>query len=53
MLEWRIAQSGAIEYSGDLLNPPDVRKAEKKNLLQKKTIRGRNDDDSDDSDLDF
>ncbi|XP_022195901.1 thioredoxin domain-containing protein 9 [Nilaparvata lugens] len=53
MLEWRIAQSGAIEYNGDLLNPPDAKKVEKKNLLQKKTIRGRNDSDSDDSDLDF
>jgi len=52
MLEWRIAQSGAIEYNGDLLTPPDqARKA--KNLLrqQKRTIRGNND--SDDSDVDF
>jgi len=53
MMEWRIAQSGAIEYNGDLLTPPDQAKKQK-NLLQqpKKTIRGR-DNDSDDSDIDF
>ncbi|XP_035897970.1 thioredoxin domain-containing protein 9 [Anopheles stephensi] len=49
MLEWRIAQSGAIEYSGDLLTPPDVKKQKKPSNL--KTIRGGYD--SDDSDIDF
>jgi len=49
MMEWRIAQSGAIDYNGDLLTPPDQAKKQK-NLLQqqKKTIRGREyDSDSD------
>lgn len=51
MMEWRIAQSGAIEYNGDLLTPPDDSK-KKKFLTQKnKTIRGGYD--SDDSDIDF
>ncbi|ETN61537.1 thioredoxin domain-containing protein 9 [Anopheles darlingi] len=49
MLEWRIAQSGAIEYSGDLLTPPDVKKHKKP--ANQKTIRGGYD--SDDSDIDF
>lgn len=49
MLEWRIAQSGAIDYNGDLLTPPDNKKRttyENKN----KTIKsGRTyDSDSDD-----
>ncbi|XP_031637896.1 thioredoxin domain-containing protein 9 [Contarinia nasturtii] len=52
MMEWRIAQSGAIEYSGDLLTPPDQARKDKKNLLrQKKKIRGK--DESDDSDIEF
>ncbi|XP_055299754.1 thioredoxin domain-containing protein 9 [Sitodiplosis mosellana] len=53
MMEWRIAQSGAIDYNGDLLTPPDQARKEK-NLLrqQKKKIRGR-DNDSDDSDIEF
>nr|XP_029723361.1 LOW QUALITY PROTEIN: thioredoxin domain-containing protein 9-like [Aedes albopictus] len=50
MLEWRIAQSGAIEYNGDLLTPPDKKK-KKTNYNAKKTIRGGYD--SDDSDIDF
>lgn len=49
MLEWRIAHSGAINYNGDLLNPPDVTKMQKKQV-SKKTIRGA---DSDDSDSDY
>ncbi|XP_031783676.1 thioredoxin domain-containing protein 9 [Nasonia vitripennis] len=49
MLEWRIAHSGAINYNGDLLNPPDVTKMQKK-PVSKKTIRGA---DSDDSDSDY
>ncbi|XP_063992842.1 thioredoxin domain-containing protein 9 [Diachasmimorpha longicaudata] len=51
MMEWRIAQSGAISYTGDLLNPPEKGK-KPSNLLfgnkKSKTIRGgRNSDDSD------
>lgn len=52
MLEWRIAQSGAIEYNGDLLTPPDDKKKKKASGYNaKKTIRGGYD--SDDSDIDF
>lgn len=51
MLEWRIAQSGAIEYNGDLLTPPDDKKKKKTSYNTKKTIRGGYD--SDDSDIDF
>lgn len=29
MLEWRIARSGAIDYDGDILTPPDKKKAPK------------------------
>lgn len=50
MLEWRIAQSGAIDYKGDLMTPPDVKKKTYINR-PKKTIRGGYD--SDDSDIDF
>ncbi|XP_061387486.1 thioredoxin domain-containing protein 9 [Musca vetustissima] len=50
MLEWRIAQSGAIDYKGDLMTPPDVKKKSYINR-PKKTIRGGYD--SDDSDIDF
>lgn len=49
MLEWRIGQSGAIEYHGDLLTPPDVKKRqtyENKN----KTIKSSRAYDSDSSD---
>lgn len=54
ILEWRIAQSGAIKYSGDLLHPPDpeeegdweevgpIRKVQKE---KKGTIRGGTDSD--------
>ncbi|XP_075228299.1 thioredoxin domain-containing protein 9 [Lycorma delicatula] len=53
MLEWRIAQSGVIDYHGDLLTPPDNRKAGKGSIFSKKhTIRDRGEDD-DDSDPDF
>lgn len=50
MLEWRIAQCGVINYSGDLLTPPDQDKAPKRSILheKKKTIRGTKDDSSDD-----
>ncbi|XP_017476295.1 PREDICTED: thioredoxin domain-containing protein 9 [Rhagoletis zephyria] len=50
MLEWRIAQSGAIDYKGDLMTPPDVKKKAYINRLNK-TIRSGYD--SDDSDIDF
>lgn len=51
MMEWRIAQSGAIEYNGDLMTPPDQQKKKKTNFQSKKTIRGGYD--SDDSDIDL
>jgi len=55
MIEWRIAQADCINYSGDLLTPPSqAETSSKKNLLgfqqQKKTIRGREDNDSSDDD---
>lgn len=49
MLEWRIAQSGAIAYNGDLMNPPEKGKKTKSLLGGKpKTIRSRESDGSDD-----
>ncbi|XP_034115486.1 thioredoxin domain-containing protein 9 [Drosophila nasuta] len=51
MLEWRIAHSGAIEYKGDLLQPPDVKRKPFINRPQK-TIRGGYDSDDSDIDLD-
>lgn len=50
MLEWRMAQSGAINYKGDLMTPPDVKKKAYINRVNK-TIRSGYD--SDDSDIDF
>ncbi|XP_037949880.1 thioredoxin domain-containing protein 9-like [Teleopsis dalmanni] len=50
MLEWRIAQSGAIEYKGDLLTPPDQKK---KTYINRPTKTIRSGYDSDDSDIDF
>jgi len=48
MLEWRIAQAGAINYSGDLTYPPDEKKMQKqKQLAAKKTIREKDSDNSD------
>ncbi|KAG6465584.1 hypothetical protein O3G_MSEX015248 [Manduca sexta] len=47
MMEWRIARSGVIEYSGDLMVPPEDRK-KTINVQSKKTIRGTTyDSDSD------
>jgi len=49
-LEWRIATSGVIDYSGDLLNPPDAEKSKKHiNTKAKSSIRGSkfNDNSSD------
>ncbi|XP_055375321.1 thioredoxin domain-containing protein 9 [Condylostylus longicornis] len=52
MMEWRIAQSGAIDYNGDLLCPPDQNRKPKNYFNRpKKAIRGGYD--SDDSDFDF
>ena len=51
MLEWRIARAECVNYSGDLLTPPNQGGSQKKNLLgpqPKKTIRGKEDDSSDD-----
>lgn len=48
ILEWRIAQAGAINYNGDLVYPPDKKKMQKH--VTKKTIRGRDSDDDLDSD---
>lgn len=53
MMEWRIAQAGVINYSGDLLTPPVAGAAAKKAAISKaskKTIRGKVDDDDDDDD---
>ncbi|XP_033216742.1 thioredoxin domain-containing protein 9 [Belonocnema kinseyi] len=48
MMEWRIAQSGCISYSGDLAHPPETEKKSWLNQQSKsKTIRGRKSDDSD------
>ncbi|XP_064549246.1 thioredoxin domain-containing protein 9 [Drosophila montana] len=51
MLEWRIAHSGVIEYKGDLMQPPDVKRKPFINRPQK-TIRGGYDSDDSDIDLD-
>lgn len=50
MLEWRLAQSGAIRYAGDLTAPPDNKKAPRRGIAYqpKKAIRGGGDDSSDD-----
>ena len=59
MMEWRIARSNVINYSGDLLTPPGQQGANSKiknsifghSSSSKKTIRdGGNDDSSDDDD---
>ena len=59
MLEWRLARSDIINYSGDLMTPPDGSAGPRKkklNILGKsknKTVRGKevkNDDDSSDND---
>ncbi|KAG7301420.1 hypothetical protein JYU34_014367 [Plutella xylostella] len=49
VLEWRIARSDVIEYSGDLTVPPaEARKQKILHIQSKKTIRGKQDSDSDD-----
>lgn len=54
MLEWRIATAGVIEYSGDLLNPPEVKKKPKSLLnAPKRAIRDRDSDSDIDDDEDI
>lgn len=51
MLEWRLAKSQIINYSGDLSHPPNKESGKRQKFLTnipKKTIRGREDSDSDD-----
>lgn len=50
VLEWRLGRADVINYSGDLTSPPFPGQSTKKNILkgEKKTIRGRDDDSSDD-----
>nr|NP_001299547.1 thioredoxin domain-containing protein 9 [Papilio xuthus]BAM18501.1 viral IAP-associated factor [Papilio xuthus] len=51
VLEWRIARAEVIEYSGDLLVPPaEARRQRALTVHAKKTIREKQDSDSD---LDF
>ena len=50
MLEWRIAKSGAINYSGDLSIRPDAGQKAKSNPLVSRTIRSRARDNSDSDD---
>jgi hypothetical protein len=54
MLEWRLARSDIIRYSGDLLSPPDAQKSAKKTTAilgkKEKNIRGKNEDGSSDED---
>ena len=33
MMEWRIATAGLIEYSGDLMTPPDAAKVSSNSYL--------------------
>ncbi|KAL5284171.1 TXNDC9 family protein [Megaselia abdita] len=47
MMEWRIARSEVIDYKGDLMTPPDVKKSKPFINRVQKTIRGREDSDSD------
>ncbi|XP_073966344.1 thioredoxin domain-containing protein 9 [Choristoneura fumiferana] len=47
-LEWRLARSEVIEYSGDLTVPPEeARRQRKMHIQSKRTIRGTRDSDSD------
>jgi len=53
MLEWRLANSDVIKYSGDLMVPPDGKQRKTTTILGKnKTIRGsgRKDESSDEDD---
>lgn len=51
MLEWRIAQSGAINYDGDLLTPPTQAKKRIPLSNHRRTIRDGFDSDGSDVDL--
>jgi len=55
MMEWRIAQVGVINYSGDLLEPPAEGKRTKNFALggtgKKHTIHGRAADSVEDDDF--
>lgn len=51
MMEWRIARSEVINYKGDLMICPDVKKSKPYINRVQKTIRGGRDDS--DSDIDF
>lgn len=53
MLEWRIAQSGVIDYAGDLSTPPDQQKISRRTVFQekRKTIRESNKGDSSDDEF--
>lgn len=52
MLAWRLGCAGVLNYSGNLLEPPDAGKPVKKQVTyhSKKTIRESNQDDSDSDD---
>lgn len=53
MLEWRIAQSKAITYSGDLMHPPEKNKSGKpwlSHVAKSRAIREKDSDFSDDDD---
>lgn len=54
MMEWRIARSDVIEYTGDLMCPPSLNSkgGQRMEVQRKKTIRGGKDEDSD-SDSDY
>jgi len=53
MMEWRIARSGVINYSGDLSVRPDQAAKKSSTTILKKTIRSRRDmDDDEDSEDD-
>ena len=56
MLEWRLGCGQAINYSGDLMNPPDVKSEGGKKpitFLGKKNKTIRDGDGDDDSDSDY
>ncbi|XP_022786255.1 thioredoxin domain-containing protein 9-like [Stylophora pistillata] len=53
MMEWRIARSGVINYTGDLSVPPDQANKKSSTTILKKSIRSRRDmDDDEDSEDD-
>ena len=56
MLEWRLGCGQVINYSGDLMNPPDVKSEGSKKpitFLGKKNKTIRDGDRDDDSDSDY